>query len=490
LTQQAPTGREPIDAREVQRLVAKGEGPLLEFKPGETRPGELATSLAAFANAEGGTLLLGVVERNGEPVIDGVADAKLTLDHLYTAAGLCSPTLEITDPDEVQVKGRLILAVSIPAGLRHVYNVEGRYLQRRGSFRRALDVGEIRSLMNRRGVFAFDTMRVAGASRSDLDEALVQAFAARFRSGERMAADALLEARELLVGAADTPGNDLVPTVAGLLLLGKRPQRFLHQARVAVVRYAGTTMGERFLAREIDGPIPSQLAAVEDWFTASLLHAVELRGSARLDHDEYPREALREAVLNALVHRDYSLTGDRIRIYVFGDRLEVHSPGRLGGPMRLDNLLSQRWSRNAALVEGMVALGGMEELGFGLDRLTAALDADGLPPPEFRETEGTFIVTLYGHPGGLLAAPRTPESQRTATDVPVGQRRMRSAERQVWLLEHLRVTGSIKTRVYAEGVNVSLDTALNDLTGLVDRGLIQAHGTTRDRTWSLRHESA
>ncbi len=67
---------------------------------------------------------------------------------------------------------------------------------------------------------------------------------------------------------------------------------------------------------------------------------------------------------------------------------------------------------------------------------------------------------------------------------------MRSAERQVWLLEHLRVTGSIKTRVYAEGVNVSLDTALNDLTGLVDRGLIQAHGTTRDRTWSLRHESA
>jgi len=205
--------------------------------------------------------------------------------------------LEITDPDEVHVKGRLILAVSIPAGLRHVYNVEGRYLQRRGSFRRALDVGEIRGLMNRRGVFAFDTMRVAGASRADLDEALVQAFAARFRSGERMAADALLEARELLVRPADTPGDDLVPTVTGLLLLGKRPQRFLHQARVAVVRYAGTTMGERFLAREIDGPIPSQLAAVEDWFTASLLHAVELRGSARLDKDEYPREALREAVL-------------------------------------------------------------------------------------------------------------------------------------------------------------------------------------------------
>jgi len=156
----------------------------------------------------------------------------------------------------------------------------------------------------------------------------------------------------------------------------------------------------------------------------------------------------------------------------------------------MDNLLSQRWSRNAALVEGMVALGGMEELGFGLDRITAALDADGLPPPEFRETEGTFIVTLSGHPGGLLTASQTPEAQRTATDVPGGQRRMRSAERQVWLLEYLRVTASIKTRAYAEGVGVSLDTALNDLTGLAERGLIQPHGTTRDRTWSLRHESA
>ena len=65
---------------------------------------------------------------------------------------------------------------------------------------------------------------------------------------------------------------------------------------------------------------------------------------------------------------------------------------------------------------------------------------------------------------------------------------MQPAERQAWLLEHVRVTGPIRTRVYAESVGVSLDTALNDLTDLADRGVIQAHGTMRDRTWSLRHE--
>jgi ATP-dependent DNA helicase RecG len=77
-------------------------------------------------------------------------------------------------------------------------------------------------------------------------------------------------------------------------------------------------------------------------------------------------------VLNALARRGHRQRGDRIRPYAFADRIEVHSPGSLGGPMRLDNLLERRWSRNATLVQGLVALEIIEELGFGLDRMVAA----------------------------------------------------------------------------------------------------------------------
>lgn len=200
-----------------------------------------------------------MVERDGQPIIEGVVDPKLTLDHLYMAAGMCSPKLVLAAPEEVRVQGRLILVVTIPENQRHVYHVDGRYLRREGSFRRPLDVDEIRSLMNSRGVYAHDATRVPGATRADLDDELVAAFAARFHSGDRMPADDLLLANGLLTRPENDPRGEPAPTVAGLLLLGKAPQQFLPQARVALVRYAGSTMGEKFLSRDLRGTVPAQL---------------------------------------------------------------------------------------------------------------------------------------------------------------------------------------------------------------------------------------
>ena len=196
---------------------------------------------------------------------------------------------------------------------------------------------------------------------------------------------------------------------------------------------------------------------------------------------------LHEIVLNALAHRDYALGGDRIRIYLFGtDRLEVHSPGRLAGPMRIENLLTRRYSRNSTLVQGLITLKIMEEIGFGLDRVMEALQAEGLPPPEFTDAEGTFIVTLRGHGARLLAEPPAREDAMGGPRTTPRRRRMGSRERQAWVLDHLRMVGPISTRAYAQEVGVSPDTALNDLTALAAQGLVQAQGTTRDRRWVLR----
>lgn len=436
-------------------MVAKGEGQLLEFKPGNMRPAELASSLSAFANADGGTLLLGVVEQpDGTPLIEGVRNRKVAVDHLHTAAGLCSPKLALTAPEEVEVGGCLVLAVTVPGGLRQVYGADGRYVVREGSFRRTLGAEEIRGLLARRGLYAFDRQPVPGARRADLDPAAVRAYAARFRSGRRMGTDALLEARELLVRPEGRDDAPAVPSVAGLLLLGKDPQRFFPQARVAVVQYAGTQMGERFLKREIEGTMPAQLEEAEAWLARVTLRAVELRGMGRTDRDDYPREALREAVLNALAHRDYGQRGDRIRIYAFADRIEVHSPGGLGGRVpacgcRLDNLREQRWSRNATLVQGLVAMDIIEELGFGLDRMVAAMGAAGLPAPGFREVGDTFVVTLRG-PGTQLFGPAPargpgPEAARPRASPRLQARRTR----QAWALDRMRPAGPPGVREYA-----------------------------------------
>jgi ATP-dependent DNA helicase RecG len=478
----------------VRRLVAEDdEGQYLEFKPAEERPGSLATSLAAFANADGGTLILGVAERTEDGrkvhVVEGVPDVKIATDHLYSAAELCTPKLPLPVPERIAVDGATVLVVTVPEGLGQVYGVEGRYVVREGSYRRALSPEEIRSLLSRRGLFAYDREPVPNATRAHLDDARVRAYAARFPSAEEMGVDTLLAARDLLVrdllvrpeGQPDAP---LVPSVAGILLLGRDPQQFFPQARVAVVQYAGPQMGESFLKQEIEGPVPRQLDEAEAWLVRNTLHAVDLRGMDRIDRAEYPRSALREAVLNALAHRDYGQRGDRVRIYAFSDRVEVHSPGGLGGPMRLDNLLAERWSRNATLVQGLVALNIIEELGFGLDRMVAVMAEAGLPAPEFTNLGSTFVVTLYGHGHRLLTGGDAPVQEAEPRAVAAGQRT--ALERQAWALDYLRTAGPLTARDYAAALGISPATALRDLRDLVRRDLVEATGTTNDRRYRLR----
>jgi len=265
------------------------------------------------------------------------------------------------------------------------------------------------------------------------------------------------------------------------------PQGFFPQARVAVVQYADLTMGESFLKQEIEGPVPRQLDEAESWLVRNTLHAVELRGMERIDRAEYPRSVLREAVLNALAHRDYGQRGDRVRIYAFSDRIEVHSPGGLGGPMQLDNLLVKRWSRNATIVQGLVTLDIIEELGFGLDRMVAVMADAGLPAPAFANHGDTFVVTLYGHGRRLLsvgdalgredASERRPAAGATTARTP--------QERHMWALDHLRTVGPLSPQAYAAALHVSIDTAKRDLRELVAQGRARAEGTTRDRRYIL-----
>ena len=144
------------------------------------------------------------------------------------------------------------------------------------------------------------------------------------------------------------------------------------------------------------------------------------------------------------------------------------------------NLLTERWSRNETLVRGLTGLGIMEELGYGLNRVTQQFAAEGLPP-EFSETDATFVVTLRGHGSRMLE-----EAAPVRTTPATSPTRMPRAARQAWVLDHLRTVGPLTARAFATARGISEDTALRDLRDLVDQGLVAARGETNLRHYVLR----
>ena len=132
---------------------------------------------------------------------------------------------------------------------------------------------------------------------------------------------------------------------------------------------------------------------------------------------------MREAIVNAVAHRDYAIRGDDIRVLMFSDHMEVYSPGRLPGHVTLDNLVTERFSRNEAIVQALSDLGFVERLGYGIDRMVASMAEAGLPPPTFEETVAGFRVTLRGRGEELVSLEAAPALGQSPAQPPPGARR-------------------------------------------------------------------
>ncbi len=140
---------------------------------------------------------------------------------------------------------------------------------------------------------------------------------------------AALRARGCLAAAAE---GVLRPTVAGMLLFGRNPQQFVRSAEIVCVRYGGESMGDEFIRQELGGPLPEQIRQAEAFVAANMRRGMRITGLAREEAAEYPLAVVREAIVNAVAHRDYSVRGEGIRLLLFSNRLEIYSPGRLARP--------------------------------------------------------------------------------------------------------------------------------------------------------------
>jgi ATP-dependent DNA helicase RecG len=489
------TGRRSshLSAEEVHALLAPGARERLATAPHTTSARALAETLAALANANGGWLLLSGSLPAGSGQASGLRgavkvtpppfDTAAAADLLLQAALLCDPPLILPAPQllEGAVPGAPGLLLQVPPGLPNVYNVAGVYPTRLGAHNRPLTTPELRRLLLERGEGAYEAQAVEDATPADLDAARVERYLNRLMLLPADDATETLLARGCLAQTAD----GVRPTVAGLLLFGRTPQQFLRSAEILCVRYPGAQMADEFVRQEIGGPLTDQIRQAEAFVASNMSSRTRLDGMARNDRPAFLPAVVREAIVNAVAHRDYSVRGEGIRLLLFSDRLEVYSPGRLPGHVTLENLKDERFSRNEALVALLSDLGFIERLGYGIDRMFAALREAGLPDPIFEETAAGFRVTLRS--GMVDDEAARPAAAAIATPAPPALTGALLNERQqralVWVAGHGRITNSDLQEMAPE---VSAETIRRDLADLVERNLLLRIGSKRATYYILK----
>ena len=341
--------------------IRLGEDNSIEFKQvtfagGKIKgPGrnELADELAAFANGRGGTLVLGVDDKTRAVV--GIPEDRQVSVERYVAEVVNDaidpplyPDIDWYELPDANAHKQPVLRVETPRSL-FVHRSPGGYLRRVGSSKRRLEPEYLARLFQQRSqerLIRFDEQIVADASFEDLDPALVDQFRTP-RTGD----DRRTLARKLAMVTPDDAG-ELVPTVAGLLISARNPERWLPHAFIQAVAYRGQSVSEslgspyyQLDARDIVGPLDMQVTDACHFVTKNQKVAAR-KTMGRIDVPQYDMTAVFEALVNAVAHRDYAVRESKIRLHMFADRLELYSPGGLANTLTVDTIEYRQASRN------------------------------------------------------------------------------------------------------------------------------------------------
>jgi ATP-dependent DNA helicase RecG len=430
----------------------------------------LAETLVALANSDGGTILIGVDETGrvtGQVYDDEVEGA------LQTAQRASRPPVTIRWHQTATEQG-LVFAIVVPRSTELHSLADGRVLIRTRADNRPLSGDEIRQLAATKSTGDYEAEVAPGARREDLDEEVVAEFIAKWeerqhREWTRPRDDLLLN-----MGAVDENGN---PTVAGVLLFARNPQAFVPQSGLTFVKFAGklprSETGEPGYGRreEIGGPLARIIQRTWEVVGAEMRIGAVVTGLEREERTEYPVSAVREALVNAVAHRDYRLGGRRIEVRMFADRMEIISPGGLPGFITVDNIVEEHFSRNPRLVSSLYQWGYIEELGLGVDLMIEEMVRSGHPPPKFKDTPYSFTVTLYN----VVEREPLPSWTRTMN------------ERQAKALAYVQENGRVTNREYRDLCpDVSAETVRLDLVDLVDQGILLKIGAKKGTYYILK----
>lgn len=428
---------------DIPSILKEGEGQKIEFKE---KPSSLAPEMVAFANANGGHIYIGIADQ-GE--IRPISLTNRLKSQISDIARNCDPPVQV----KVFQAAKGVVIVEIPEGGDKPHKCKEGFFLRIGPNTQKLKRDEIVHLIQHAGKIRFDEMinnRFVFQKDFDSEEWEKYRKLAGYPSTMKVA-DALVN-----IGVASIQEKRVLFTNAALLFFAKNPQRYFPEARVTCLKYRGHNRYDIADRYECKGSILTQLEKTLAFFERYNARQIKITGAPRHEEwEDYPAVAIREAIINALIHRDYFYDSSHIYLHIYDDHLELDNPGGLIGGLTLEELGSKAARRNRMLADLMQRAGYIENAGTGILRIREALKKNNNPPPEIAATN-FFSLRLIARPKNL--------TEDSLTD------------RQRILYAFIAQRGMVSKADCQKITGVGPDTTLGELKILLSKGLIQKKG--------------
>jgi len=452
---------EPPNSVYLTSLMTLNESDTVEFKESFDR--EAVVTAGSFANTKGGTVYVGITDRGN--VVGTLIGTESLKEWANTISQSTEPRL-VPEMEEQSCDGKPVVAIRIKENPLKPVSVKGRCYRRVGSSNRVMQPHEIAEMHLQSTGSSWDLAAAPNTTIADLDPAKVADYIRKANETGR---------RNIAVGESPQTVLEKIglvrddkPTWAAILLFGKEPQRLLSQATI----HCGLFDADEISVlddRMVRGTIIEQVSDTMEFIRKNIRVAFVMTGEPeRKQVWDYPIEALREAVINAICHRDYTVSSS-VEIRILRDSLKVWSPGRLAPGITLPELFTSHASvlRNKGIAQVLYDIGWIERWGGGIQKIRSASAEAGLPEPVFQEDQGFSVLfrkDVFDHDFLVRAG---------------------LSERQITAVLYVRENGKITNTDYQRILEVSGTTAQRDLKDLVARNILEMSGKRKGTHYTL-----
>ena len=442
---------------------------------------DLANEIASFTNANGGVIVVGMTDDGNIEGFNNYGINKLN-DFQKVITNYLSPTpnykTELIEVDNIKNEKDNILLFHIEPALNFIVrnNKDEVYL-RQGDSSIKLNAEQVRSLEYEKRERNFESEVLNMSSIDDIDLEVMDIYKDKI-GATNLSNEQVLKARGFLV----EDNGKLCFTKAGMLLFGKNPSVYLPSARVRVLKFEGTnfqvgTEMNIVKDRTFDKCLYRILEEARDFINSQLREFTHLNPQGIFETvPEYPEFAWYEGLVNAVTHRDYSNTGEYITVKLFDDRLEILSPGKLSGFITLENMKTERYSRNPQIARVLTEFGIVRELNEGVKRIYSEMQRFYLKDPIYSEPNQHSVLLVLDN-NIVMRSKRKNETMLKNREIEQKWEQLNYQERQV--LQAIYDKGEITSLEVAEIIKRGKTTAVKLLNRIVDYDLIVWTGTTK-----------